>query len=77
MKSSIDTIASEAMQLPEHERLTLAHRILASVEPGEAPEVERLWEVEIRARIARYDAGGGASIPAAQVFAELDKKLGR
>ncbi|MDI1248238.1 MAG: addiction module protein [Lacunisphaera sp.] len=75
MSTSVDTITSEAMHLPEDQRLVLAHRILASVEPVGDPEVEAAWELEIRERIRRYDAGQSEGIPLAEVFAGLDRKL--
>ncbi|MBI2947776.1 MAG: addiction module protein [Verrucomicrobia bacterium] len=65
------------MQLPPDQRLTLAHRILSSVEPTGSSEIDAAWNAEIRERIARYDAGGVRSIPAAEVFAEVDRRLGR
>jgi hypothetical protein len=77
MNPSIDTIASEAMLLPEGQRLTLAHRILASVEPPLEVGIPALWEAEIRERIRKYDSGLSAGIPGSQVFAELDEKLKR
>jgi putative addiction module component (TIGR02574 family) len=75
MNPSIETIASEAMQLPEDQRLTLANRILESVEPAVDPGLEHAWDMEIRERIRRFDAGQSAGIPLSEVFAELDKKL--
>jgi hypothetical protein len=70
---SLENTASEALPLPKDQRFTLAHRILSSVEP----EVEGAWDVEIRERLKRYDAGQMVGVPGREVFAELDKKLGR
>lgn len=75
MAGSIDTLVSEAMHLPPDQRMTLAHRILSSVEPAASSEIDEAWDSEIRERIARYDAGGIRSIPAAEVFAEVDRRL--
>ena len=75
MSNSVESIASEAMQLPEDQRLVLAHRILASVEPVGDPGIDAAWDMEIRERIRRYDAGQAASIPVSEVFAALDRKL--
>jgi putative addiction module component (TIGR02574 family) len=72
---SLENIASEALLLPKDQRLTLAHRILSSVEPQVEAEVEDAWEMEIRERIKRYDAGQTAGVPGHEVFAELDKKI--
>ncbi len=77
MAESVETLAAEAMQLPPDQRLTLAHKILSSVEPVGSPELEGVWEAEIRTRIARYDRHETRGIPAAEVFAELDRRLGR
>ena len=77
MPESLETLISEAMQLPPDQRMTLAHRILSSVEPVPSSEIDAAWDAKIRERIARYDAGGAGSIPAAEVFAEVDRRLRR
>jgi len=77
MNGSVETIVAEAVQLPPDQRLTLAHRILSSVEPDHSTETDAAWDVEIGRRIARYDAGGVQTIPAAEVFAEVDRRLRR
>ncbi len=75
MSEAVDTIVSEAVRLPPDERLTLAHKILSSVEPEPSAETDAAWDREIRQRIARYDSGEVKSIPATEVFAELDRRL--
>jgi putative addiction module component (TIGR02574 family) len=75
MSGSIETIIAEAVRLPPEQRLTVAHRILSSVEPEPSTETDALWEDEIRDRIARYDAGQMQSIPATEVFSDLDRRL--
>ena len=77
MSESVEMIVAEAKRLPPDQRLTLAHRILSSVEPEQSTETDAAWDKEIRERIARYDAGGVQSIPAAEVFGELDRRLRR
>ena len=74
---SLETIASEALLLPKDQRFTLAHRILASVEPEVPADVEAAWDLEIRERIGSYDAGRTVAVSGQQVFAELDKRLKR
>ena len=74
---SFENIASEALLLPEDQRFTLAHRILSSVEPETEARVEAAWDIEIRERIRRYDAGLTMGLSGREVFAELDKKLKR
>jgi len=72
---SLEVIASEALLLPKDQGFTLAHRILASVEPRAEPGAEAAWDAEIRERISRFDAGLTSSVAGREVFAELDKKL--
>jgi len=72
---SLDIIASEALLLPKDQRFTLAHRILASVEPKVEAAVEAAWDMEIRERIKKYDADPKSGVPGRDVFLELDKKL--
>ena len=45
---SLERIASEALLLPKDQRFTLAHRILASVEPEMPADMEAAWDLEIR-----------------------------
>ena len=72
---SLENIASEALLLSEDQRFTLAHRILSSVEPELEAQVEAAWDMEIRERIRKYDAGQTTGFSGQEVFAELDKKL--
>ena len=75
MSELIDAMVAEAVRLPPDQRLTLAHRILSSVEEERSSETDATWDIEIRERIARYDAGQVAGLPAVEVFAELDCRL--
>ena len=72
---TLESLASEALRLPEEQRFTLAHRILASLEPDVEEGAEAAWEHEISERIRKYDAGLGVAIAGSEVFRELDKKL--
>jgi len=73
MPATFDALIHDAMVLPPDQRVTLAYRLLVSVEPDPEPGADAAWEVEIARRIARFDAGESAPIPAADVFAELRK----
>ena len=77
MSESVDTIVAEAVLLPPDQRLTLAYKILTSVEPEPCLETDAEWDREIRERMARYDAGELRGIPAGEVFGELDRRLQR
>jgi hypothetical protein len=65
---SVESIALEALLLPKDQRLTLAHRILSSVEPQVDPEAEGAWDDEIRDRIKKYDAGQALTVAAQEVL---------
>ncbi len=77
MPVTLDTVISEAFQLSESQRFTLAYQVLSSVEPISTHEVETAWDVEICERIRKFDAGETKSIPASHVFKELDQRLSK
>ena len=63
----------EARHLPRDERARLAEALIASLD--EETEVERAWRVEIRRRVEELESGAVKTIPAEEVFAELDELL--
>ena len=71
MSASLDTLSHDALALSPEQRMTLAHRLLVSVEPTPEPGVDAAWDAEIAARIARFDAGEEQAVPAEAVFARL------
>ena len=77
MIQTIDALAQGAIELPPDQRFALAQRILASMEPAEAAEIDDAWTVEIRERIRKLDAGETKGFPGAEVFAEIDRRLAR
>ena len=74
--SSLDRLLKEAAELSADQRLTLAHRLLASNEPPLSAAVEHAWDLEIRERIRRYDEGRARTRAAGEVFSDLDRRLG-
>ena len=73
--SSINDILQEAIQLPEDQRFTLAHKLLTVSEPHLSDDVVTAWDVEIRNRIERYDRGETRLRTASEVFKDLDDRL--
>ena len=71
MPAALDKLSQDALLLPPDQRVALAYRLLTSVEPSPQPGAEAAWEVEIARRIARFDSGESATIPADEVFARL------
>jgi hypothetical protein len=71
-----ELLAERLLAWPTAERARLAALLLASVEPSES-DVEAAWDNEIARREAELDSGEVRSIPAADVFAELERRLAR
>ena len=71
MAATFESLSKDALDLPADQRLTLAHRLLDSVEPDPEPGAEAAWEAEIVRRIERLKSGESKVIPAAEVFARL------
>ena len=61
------------LALSPEQRIKLAYKLLASVEPVRNPDRDAAWDAEIAARIARYDAGEVQAVPAEEVFVRLRK----
>jgi putative addiction module component (TIGR02574 family) len=71
MPVTLEAISQDALVLPPDQRVALAYRLLASVEPDPEPGADAAWEAEIAQRIARFDAGESQTVPASEVFARL------
>ena len=66
-------IISSALALPQELRATLVEQLLASLESMEdQAEIDAAWMTEVEARIDAYDRGELKTIPAEQVFRELE-----
>lgn len=75
MIQTVDALAQGAFELPPDQRYALAQRILASVEPEGAAKIDDVWAAEIQERIRKYDVGETKGVAAAEVFAEIDRRL--
>ena len=71
MLGTLDALSRDALVLPPDQRVTLAYRLLVSVEPDPEAGADAAWEAEIASRIARFDAGCSQTVPVAEVFARL------
>ena len=65
-----EQLENEAQSLPREERARLAEALIASLD--EDAEMERAWLDEAERRAAELDSGAVESIPAKDVFSELD-----
>ena len=57
MAAEVERVVEQALSLPGMERLSVARRILESIEPEASEEVERAWEAEIIKRVETIDSG--------------------
>jgi putative addiction module component (TIGR02574 family) len=67
-------IEADALRLPREERARLAEALISSLD--EESEIEKAWSAEIKRRVEELRSGAVQSIPAEEVFAELDDLLG-
>jgi putative addiction module component (TIGR02574 family) len=67
-------IEADALRLPREERARLAEALITSLD--EESKIERAWSAEIKRRVEELRSGAIGSIPAEEVFAELDDLLG-
>jgi len=75
MSSTVNELIEDALHFAEDQRLTLAHRLLESIEPPLSAEIDSAWQTEIRNRIADFRQGKIKSLPADEVFSALDRRL--
>jgi hypothetical protein len=77
MTKVLSEVTRDALDLPAAERRKLA-RILLDVSDTDrdfSPDVDAAWEEEIARRLQAVDAGTAKSRPAAEVFADLDRRF--
>ena len=72
---TINQLIQKVIQLPEDQRLSLAHKLLMASEPECSEDVQKAWDMEIRNRIALYDSGETHSRPAREAFKKVDIHL--
>ena len=75
MQATLENLEQKALQLPEDQRITLAHRMLQSTSPPQNPAIDALWDAEILRRIERLDQGKTELHDSSKVFADLDNHL--
>ena len=70
MTISLVEIEQQVSLLPADDRAKLAEFLLESLREPVLAEIEREWDEEIARRVAAFEAGEVAAVPAADVFAE-------
>lgn len=75
MNVTIETIFSEALSMPPHERAALAQKLLLSLQTDEGlPDLEEVWRNEVMDRCAAFDEGRMTERDAAEVLRDAYKK---
>ena len=77
MPITVEQISEEALALPSEARALLADRLVESLDPAEDGLIRQLWMVEAKRRIDEVRNGGVATIPAEEVFAQVNKSIAR
>lgn len=77
MAAELEKVVEQALSLPGFERLSLARRILESVEPQASEEVERAWEEEIVKRVEKLDSGTAEFRPWEEIKKDFDSRFPR
>ena len=77
MSELLAELSEKALTLPASEREQLAEDLLMSLQGEIDPEVEAEWDQEIRRRLTEVENGTAKLIPAADVFAEARRIVGR
>lgn len=71
-----EALANQLLALPTGDRARLAALLLASIETRD-PGASAAWDEEIARRSAELDSGQVTGIAAADVFAEVERRLHR
>jgi putative addiction module component (TIGR02574 family) len=66
-------ILTEALKLPPVERAELVENLLTSFEFQSRKRIDALWAEEAEKRIDAFEHGEMATIPAKDVFTEIEK----
>ncbi len=77
MATELEKVVEQALSLPGLERLSVARRILESVEPQASKEVERAWEEEIVKRVEKIDSGTAEFRPWEEIKKDFDSRFPR
>jgi len=67
-------VLREALDLPPVDRAELVEQILASFEFPARREIDAAWAKEAEDRIDAYERGQIESVPAEEVFKEIDRQ---
>lgn len=75
MSSQFDDLSKLARALPPNEKAALVRLLIDDLDPGQDPDVEKLWLEEAERRYAQYLRGEAEALPGDEVMAEARKRL--
>jgi putative addiction module component (TIGR02574 family) len=75
MTQSLEQMAEQVLKLPRESRAFLAERLLDSLDEAEDFTVSEAWRNEVKRRAKEIESGAVTSLPAEEVFANLEEEL--
>ena len=75
MSSQFDDLTKRVRALSASEKAALLRELIDDLDPGQDPDVEKLWLEEAERRYAQYLRGEVEAIPGDEVMAEARKRL--
>jgi putative addiction module component (TIGR02574 family) len=75
MSSQFDDLTKRVRALPMGEKAALVRLLIDDLDPGQDPDVEKLWLEEAERRYAQYLRGEVEAIPGDEAMAEARKRL--
>ena len=75
MSSQFDDLTKRARALSRGEKAALARMLIDDLDPGQDPDVEKLWLEEAERRYAQYLRGEVEALPGDEAMAEARKRL--
>lgn len=75
MSSQFDDLTKRVRALPMGEKGALVRLLIDDLDPGQDPDVEKLWLEEAERRYAQYLRGEVEATPGDEAMAEARKRL--
>ena len=77
MPHTYEEVRQIAYELPEDQRILLAHSLWESVDSdsGNAAQIEAAWEGAIKHRLDEIDTGAVEMVPLEDVLARMDARI--
>jgi hypothetical protein len=76
MAKAISEIKSEIQELEPLQKRELLGLLVADLEDSEGGELDEIWLKEAQRRFQELKDGSVKGVPASQVFAKLERRLG-